>query len=203
MKKQRRRSWVWALSWIALFGAFFIWGFTLGIRSARAGLVVDSNLAYYTSALNTGTDATSSRMLGNISVGATFSTRFEVGWSVNYIDRSDNAGLGATTLAGTEMGPRFGMFFGPNDIFNVAFTWLALADATYTPAGSSAYSLQGMGYEAEIGAALPLTRHFRLGMKVLYDAESYSKSTNAANTTSEVSYASSALMPALYLSWRL
>lgn len=203
MSKSGRRGWVWTVSWIALFGVFFIWGFTIGMSSAHAGLIIDSNLAYYNTALNTTGSATSTRMMGNISMGATFSTLYEVGWSVNYINRMDNSGSGATTLNGTEMGPRFGLLFGRNQMFNVAVTWLALANSTYMPAGGSALALQGMGYEVEAGAALPLSRHVLLGMKLIYDAETYSKATDSANTTSNVSYASSAFMPALYLSWRL
>lgn len=203
MFRSGRRGLLWTVSWIALFGIFFAWGFTLGITSAHAGLIVDSNLAYYSTSLATGSSASSSRLLGNISMGATFSTWYEVGWSVNLIDRSDNAGAGATTLSGSEMGPRLGVLFGNNQMFNLAVTWLALANGTYTPAGGSALSLQGMGYELEAGAALPLSKHFMLGLKLIYDAESYTKATASNNTTSNVSYSSSAFMPALYLSCRL
>ncbi len=191
-----------AAGWSALFGLFFFWGFVVGISSARAGLIIEDNLLYFNSSLAASGSSSTSRLLGNIAVGATIPAEYQIGWSVNYISRSDGSGGGTSTLSGTEMGPRFGIFLGKQQWFSLAVVWHPLAKATYTPAGGTAQSLSGTGYEAELGFAPQVGKHLFAGMKLVYDHASYSQSTDASSVTSNVSYSLSSFLPTLYLSWR-
>lgn len=180
------------------WGAFIC----LMATSAQAGLIIENSLLYSSSALTTSSASTSSKLFGNISVGATIPKDYQVGWNVNYLSRSDNPGSGATTLSGTEMGPRFGIFIGKQQTFSVAVVWHAIASATYTASGGSAESLSGSGFQGELGYAPQISNHLFAGFKLIYNSVSYSKKTDSSNLTSSVSYSQSGVLPVLYLSWR-
>lgn len=184
--------------WVGFLIGWAAWSAT----PACAGLIIENNALYYSSGLNSGVDGLSSKLFGSISVGASMAPRFQVGWNINYVNRSDNPGTGAVTLTGTEMGPRFGVFLGKSQSFGLAVAWHAIASATYTPNGAPAESWQGSGFQGELGYAPQITNHLFAGFKLIYDSVTYSKKTDANNLTSSVSYTQSGIIPALYLSWR-
>jgi hypothetical protein len=185
---------------------FFLGATVLGALgfggAAHAGLIIENNLAYMSSALTTGSSDSSTKYLGSLAFGATVPSSFQVGWNINLVSHADSTSLGSTSLSGTEMGPRFGWFIGKNQWFSLAASYHPLVSATYTPAGGSAEKWSGSGYELEAGFAPQVGKHLYAGIKILYDHAGYSSRTDSANATSDISYSYNSILPALYLSWR-
>lgn len=186
---------------MALFGVFFVWGFSIGINSAQAGLIIDDNLLYFNSGLTTTADESTSNYIGSLAVGATIQPMWTVGWNITYNGRTSGSASGTTSLKGYEMGPRIGVLLGKSQWFNIAFTWNALANATYVGANGNE-SVSGSGFGFEVGCTPQVTEHLYAGVKLLYDHVGYGKSTDSSNTTSTVSYSTNDFLPVLALSWR-
>ena len=175
----------------------------LHVGRAHAELILDSSLSYISDSMKSTTTDSSSKMLGSLAMGATFSKGLSVGWNFGYATFS-NVQADSTTkkLGGTLMGPRFGYFFGKGEDLSVAFTWLAIANGTYSATGSSDEKWQGSGYQFELGYAPLALKSARVGVKIIYTALSYSSKTDSANTTSTVSYSAGGITPALAVSMR-
>ena len=168
-----------------------------------ANLVLESNLFYYTNALTSTTSDTQSKWLGEVFAGGSIPKYYFMGWNVNLNNRSTSSAAGSTSLTTTEMGPRFGAFFGKGGIYSVALTFNPLVSATFNPPnGGGTEKWQGYGYLIELGFAPQVGKVLYAGVKIIYDVARYSSRTDAGNITSSVSYTQSSIFPSLYLSWR-
>jgi len=199
-----------AFGWKAGFRTPFIFfglvipalAITIAAESAHAGLILDSSLLYYSTTVPGSTTDTVGKTFGGFSVSGTIDKAFHVGWTLDVTNFSDNPGSGATTLSGMEMGPRFGVYFGKSRALELAVAWLASSNGTYAAAGGSAESWSGMGFQGELGYAPEITEIVHVGFKLVYAMNLYSKKTDSANTTSNVSYTRTDILPTLYISLR-
>jgi hypothetical protein len=169
---------------------------------AFADLLFDQELIYFNSALTGSSTDSSALFLGSFSVGATFYKDMVIGWTVNSMSRSSASGGATSSLSGIEMGPRIGVFINKAQTMDLTFTYLPLVNMTHTASDGTTGAWQGTGIQAELGFMPQITNSLFAGFKLMYHSMSFSKSTNSANLTSEVSYSQSNIIPVIAMSWR-
>ncbi len=148
---------------------------------------------------NTSATNSTSRLYGGILLGATIPKVFFIGWNIVYLSRQVTAGS-ADTIAGLELGPKFGIYIGKNRHFTFAVALHPLVSITHTSA-TTTEELSGISYLFELGFTPQIGKSLYAGIKILYHLSSYGTAT-VGTTQSDVSYSHSTLMPAIYLSWR-
>jgi hypothetical protein len=174
--------------------------FTVG-QAAQAGLIFDNHLFYSNVTTKTTLSESQSRYGASFFLGASISKLYFIGWKTTVFSDSKTDSAGTAKISGLEMGPRLGVFLDKSHWWALAANYLPVHSATYTSDTGTVSKLTGSGYEFELCFAPQVFNHLSPGVSLLYHLGSYSSSTDAANTTSTVSYSRSGFTPSVYLHW--
>ena len=170
--------------------------------TARAGLIIDQNLFYFSNSVKTGGTDSYQQGHASISIGASIPKIYFLGWKSTYFSESQTSPPGTMTAHGLEMGPRFGVFIGKARNFSFSTTYLPVNTANYkSPAGVSS-TLSGTAFQFELAFAPEISKYLNPGFSLLYHLGSYSTSTDSSNTSSTVSYSRNGFRPSVYLHWK-
>ena len=174
--------------------------FTLAYPT-QAGLIFDNHLFYSNVGTKTTHTESQSRYGVSFFLGASIPKLYFIGWKTTVFSDSMVDSVGTAKTSGLEMGPRFGIFFDKSRWWALTATYLPVHSATYTSDTGTVSKLTGSGYELELCFAPQVFKNLSPGVSLLYHLGSYSSSTDAANTTSTVSYSRTGFTPSVYLHW--
>lgn|GEM_PF-3094705 len=173
----------------------------LPAKTALAGLILDQNLFYSSTATKTSFNESQSRYALSLFIGASIPKQYFIGWKTTLYQDSMKDSVGTAKISGLEMGPRFGLFIDRNRWWAFTTTYLPVHGGTYTSDTGTVSTLSGSGFEFELCFAPQVFKNLYPGVSMLYHLGSYSTSTNTSSTASTVSYSRNAFTPSIYLHW--
>lgn len=170
--------------------------------SSQAGLIIENHLYYFKDSWATGASTSAARSFGGLFAGATIPKIYILGWNTNFFSQTTESTAGNEKSTGYEMGPKGGLFIGKAQSFSLSLAIHPLVKATHTDAAGTELKLSGYGFQGELGFSPQIRKKLHAGVKIIYRYNKYTSSTDSGNTTSDVSFSQTSLMPVIYLSWR-
>ncbi len=171
--------------------------------TARAGLLLESDLGYGLSSLKTTSSASSSELYTGFFAGATISKKpyYLIGFRFNNISQRMSVGSSATSASASSMewGPQLGVMFGKGGIWHFDVAYIVHAAGSIKENGSTLGTFSGTGYQVGLGCAPIVKKSFFLGFKVIYHSFKASKLVDTSSVSSTVSYSGTYFMPSVFM----
>lgn len=166
--------------------------------------VVDLDLFYFSDTMTYSTSSAYKRTFYDFMIGfpVTKKKSFIIGWNYDGMTFSDDQGSGATTLAVTDMGPKFAYYFDKNREWVAAFTYNLITKGTYTPSGGTATELRGSSMRFEAGYTPQMWENVLIGAKIVWYKGAFKEEITNETTLTQVSYDRTVIYPAFALTFR-
>ncbi|MBX3019451.1 MAG: hypothetical protein KF767_16310 [Bdellovibrionaceae bacterium] len=171
---------------------------SLGAQFARAG-ILDLNVAYANDSVKTATTTTNSLMAYDLAVGIPIGKRdLYVSFAFGGYTSSFNPGT-ATTWNGTDMGIKFGGFFGRGKLFTSSLTYNLKSTVKYSD-GTNSVELRGTSLRFDIGVNYWFADNAAVSAKLFYYSPTLGEEIDAT-TLNTVSYARTTMGQCIGLAW--
>ncbi len=177
----------------------------LACPSASAVMpVFDINLFYFTDTMAYSSSPAYKRTFYDLMVGfpVTKKRSFIVGWNYDSLSFSDDDGTGPTTLAVTDMGPKFVYYINKDRTWVLGFTYNLITKGTYSPNGGTATELRGSSMRFEAGYTPMMWENVFIGAKLVYYKATFAEEITNNTTLEQVSYGRTAIYPAFAITVR-
>lgn len=177
---------------------FLIFAGGLTAPEAHAG-ILDFNLVYSSDAMKASTEVTNSVMAYDFAIGIPLG-KTNMYAAFNYGSFTSTLTLGtATTWSGTDMGLKFGGFFGRGRLFSSSFTYNFKSIVKFND-GTSDTELRGTSMKIDFGVHYWFDEDMSIALKLFYYAPSLSEEV-ASTTLTTVAYSRAVMGQGIGYSW--
>lgn len=164
------------------------------LTKAKA-FVMDTNMMYFSDTATLADTTTTSRTQYDLGIGFAIRKNYLFMLSYGSFNSSDATST-TTTFACTNMGIRFGMYFGQGRGWYTSLDYGIKATVTYS--GTSSEEYRGTSLKYDLGRLFWLGDSMALGLKLVYYAPSFNEKV-VSSTLTTVSYTRATIYPGLSL----
>lgn len=171
-------------------------------KKSSAGFMLDTNLSYFKGSQSAVTNESATNLYASAFVGAAMDRIWYIGWDTAYTSSQPTTAAGSQTITNIKLGPCFGLFLNTSHSLTMSASYYVYSKASYAATGATGASWFGGGYQAQLGYAPMISENLFMGIRLIYDASTFSTSTSSSTVTS-VSYTKTNIFPAFAMTLRL
>jgi hypothetical protein len=172
------------------------------IVSSNSYAYVEANVFYVSDTLGAETNASTTKMFLDFSVGFAIDKKqkYLAGWNYSMHSTSDGAATTAT-YSSTQMGPRFIFVLDKENAWSLGVGYYLVTNATYNSGSGTSEKWKGTALKFDIGYNFAIASTSYAGIRLNYSSASYNERLQNETTYSTVGYTKTAMYPSLYYIW--